>query len=770
MMRSLFTGISGLKAHQLKMDVISNNIANVNTVGYKKSRITFEDLFSQTLKYAAAPQDHRGGVNPMQVGSGVTSASIDQIFTQGSFENTGKNSDVAIDGEGFFIVDDDKGKHYTRVGNFNIDSQGYFVHTATGGKVMGWQAKKDPTTGEAYIDTNTSPGYINFIPGEKLPAKASTYMEYRSNLDKTAAGRSFPEESTLEYGDPTTGKKKLTIHYEKLDDTTWNFSIKDDQGNLIDLDPNNAGSVTTGQVTVWPDGKIKDVTVKENDANHTVVPLTNIVIWKDGNGDGIFNYTDANGDGVYDTGDTLLNGDTVQDANVDGTADTFQVVRTPSEPPKDNYWTFKDIDGKEQKLWIKYTKVDGSQFTSPTVAGAPAYDNTHSYYKWQVYDENNVLVDIDGSNGDGGSSQGDTSEDFGLVEFNKYGQIINFDAPAAGSGGPALGSGVNSFFYNNHTYNIDSTSRQMTITETGSNNYREIPIGSDSIEYQFKASTDDKLVFDEIPGAKHTTSLAVYDSLGESHELVMNFEKLSDNKWRYYASLSDDDSIVKDYLKKNPEAKAGTELTDKERNAIMDNIFRDPKYGNTRSGILVFNTLGRVDVDATRAANSAQAPAMTNTLRFQPLKANPMGVNLDFNGVTQYEYDFTTAARQQDGYPMGMLQTYTIDDNGTIRGIYSNGYKQPIGKIGLATFYNPMGLQKNGNTMWNPSANSGNPIITKPGTGRAGVMKPGVLEMSNVDLAQEFTDMIIAQRGFQANSKSITTSDQMLQELVNLKR
>lgn len=749
MMRSLFTGISGLKAHQLKMDVISNNIANVNTVGYKKSRITFQDLFSQTLKYAAAPQDGRGGVNPMQVGSGVGTASIDQIFTQGSFENTGKNSDVAIDGDGFFVVNDGVSNHYTRVGNFNIDSKGYFVHTASGAKVMGWQAKKNPDTGEAYIDTNSSINSINFIPGEKLPAKASTYMEYRSNLNKTSDGRLFPEENVLEYGDPATGKKHLTIRYEKLDENTWNFSLKDDQGNLIDLDPTNPGSVTNGQVYLWPDGKIKDVQVNG-------APVKDIMLWKD-----------TNGNGIYDAGT-----DSIQDADNDGVADVFQVVRTPSEPPKDNYWTFNDIDGKEQKLWIKYTKVDGSSlhYTAPN-----AYDNSHNYYKWQVYDKNNVLVDIDGSNGDGGSSEGDVNADFGLVEFDKYGQIVNFDAPTPGGAtSPSVGSGLNAFVYDNHNYTINNganlDTRQMTFNELGSNEYRKINIGSDSVEYQFQPSVDDKLTFDKIEGAKHSTSLAVYDSLGESHELVMNFEKLKDNKWRYHASLTDDDSIVKDYLKKNPEAQAGAELTEKERDAIMDNIFRDPKYGDTRSGILVFNTLGKVDVDATRSANGAKYPAMTNTLRFQPLKANPMGVNLDFNGVTQYEYDFTTAARQQDGHAMGMLQTYTIDDSGTIRGIYTNGFKQPIGKLALATFYNPMGMQKDGDTMWDPSANSGNPIISKPGTGRAGTMKPGELEMSNVDLSQEFTDMIIAQRGFQANSKSITTSDQMLQELVNLKR
>jgi len=518
MMRSLFTGISGLKAHQTKMDVISNNIANVNTVGYKKSRITFQDLFSQTLKYAAAPQEHKGGINPMQVGSGVTTASIDQIFTQGSFENTGKNSDVAIDGDGFFIVDDGNSKHYTRVGNFNIDSHGDMVHTATGDKIMGWQAKKDPETGEAYVDTNSSVGNINFIPGEKLPARASTYMEYRSNLNKTSDGRLFPEESTLEYGDPSAGKKDLTIRYEKLDDSTWNFSIKDDQGNLVDLDPTNAGTVTNGQVTVWPDGTIKDVTVSGN-------PVTDIMIWKD-----------TNGNGIYDAGV-----DTFQDADVDGVADVFQVVRTPSEPPKDNYWTFNDIDGKQQTLWIKYTKVDGNtlNYTLPN-----AYDSTHNYYKWQVYDENNVLVDIDGSNGDNGSSEGDINQDFGLVEFDKYGQIINFDAPTPGGGlSPSVGSGLNTFVYDNHDYTINNganlDTRQMTFNETGSSEYRKINIGSDSVEYQFQPAVEDKLSFDKISGAKHSTSLAVYDSLGEAHELIMNFEKLEDNKWRYHASLAD---------------------------------------------------------------------------------------------------------------------------------------------------------------------------------------------------------------------------------------
>ena len=128
MIRSLTSGISGLKSHQTRMDVIANNIANVNTTGYKSSKANFQDVFSQTIKPASEPGDNSGGTNPQQIGLGVGIASIGNNFTQGSIQTTGEDLDIALDGEGFFVLSDGSGTYYTRAGNFETDSAGNIVN------------------------------------------------------------------------------------------------------------------------------------------------------------------------------------------------------------------------------------------------------------------------------------------------------------------------------------------------------------------------------------------------------------------------------------------------------------------------------------------------------------------------------------------------------------------------------------------------------------------------------------------------------------------
>ena len=140
MMRALYSGVSGLKNHQTRMDVVSNNISNVNTYGFKSSRVTFQDMISQTLSGAAKPEENRGGVNPRQVGLGMTVASIDRIFTQGSLQTTGNQTDLAISGDGFFVISDGDRKYYTRAGSFGLDKNGTLVNPANGLKVQGWMA------------------------------------------------------------------------------------------------------------------------------------------------------------------------------------------------------------------------------------------------------------------------------------------------------------------------------------------------------------------------------------------------------------------------------------------------------------------------------------------------------------------------------------------------------------------------------------------------------------------------------------------------------
>ncbi len=406
MMRSLFAGVSGLRTEQVAMDVIGNNIANVNTVGFKSSRVTFRELFSQTLRGASEPTTDRGGTNPQQVGLGTALGNIDVLFTQGNLQTTGKDTDLAIQGGGFFVVKAGQNTYYTRAGAFGLDAQGYLIDPGTGYRVQGW----------------------------------------------TANGGVFPTK---------------------------------DEKNLTDL------QIPVGQ----------------------------------------------------------------------------------------------------------------------PVQAQPTANMQYSY---------------------------------------------NLDASAA-------------------------------------------------------------------TGTTYTTKRDVYDSLGTSHTVEITFTKTGNNAWSWTASVD------------------GT--------------------SGAGSGSITFDSTGKI--------TGGQTGTVTATLTNG---ANPLNVTVDFSAITQFAGPTTVEATYRDGFPMGTLQQFTIDQSGVITGVYSNGYSQPLGQVAVALFSNPSGLLKAGDNMYSSSNNSGLEQIGEPGTGGRGAVAPGTLEMSNVDLAQEFIEMITTQRGFQANSRVITTSDEMLQELANIKR
>lgn len=178
MMRSLYSGVSGLKNHQTRMDVIGNNISNVNTTGFKSGRVTFADTLSQNLSGAAAPQGGQGGTNPKQIGLGSVVSSIDTIFTDSSPQTTGVNTDLCLSGNGLFIVSSSKGTYYTRNGNFRFDKEGNYVN-ADGYFVQGWMAAKP---GEA-INTLTEPGKITIPAGKSMAGEASTVAKFTQNLN-----------------------------------------------------------------------------------------------------------------------------------------------------------------------------------------------------------------------------------------------------------------------------------------------------------------------------------------------------------------------------------------------------------------------------------------------------------------------------------------------------------------------------------------------------------------------------------------------------------
>lgn len=463
MMRSLYSGVSGLQNHQTRMDVIGNNISNVNTNGFKRGRVNFQDMISQQLSGAAKPTDELGGVNPKEVGLGMTIATIDNVFTQGNLQSTGVSTDLAIQGNGFFVMKNGEESFYTRNGSFGLDVDGTLVNPANGMRVQGWMA--DEINGQMLITTAATPEDLIIPVGSKDPAKETSNVNFACNLNKNT-----PE----------------ILEGASVDD--------------------------------------------------------------------IFKGTWATEQKIYDS------------------------------------------FGNEHMLSVSFRRVPGNP------------------NQWEA------TVQIDPDNAD-------------------YTQT-------------RVGLGTTDGMGNTFIVNFDNYGALQSVTDTAGNITN--PEGNVVVQ----------------------TSFAVADS-----------------------------------------------NTDEEGNPYRQTL-------NINLG-----TIGSFKDTITQSASKS-----------------------------------TTKAFYQDGYTMGYLDNFKIDSSGIITGVYSNGTNRTIGQIAMATFANDRGLEKAGDNTYVESNNSGMARIGESGVAGKGSLMAGALEMSNVDLSEQLTDMIVTQRGFQSNAKTIQTADTLLETVLSLKR
>ncbi len=629
MLRSMYAGVSGLKAHQVKLDVVGNNIANVNTPGFKSSRVTFKEMLTQTMRSSSRSTASRGGLNPMQVGLGVGLGSIDGDFTQGNLQPTGKSTDIAIEGNGFFVVSDGSKNLFSRAGSFYFDLDGNMVHSTTGFRAMGWMADE-----QGIMNINPSTMTPLSLGDLSMTPKASTYIEYKGNLD-----------SNKEIVDLSYGPKKMTI--SDLDGRSAQL--------YIELNKENGGGTADRVDDQWRWTAYTDITVTD--------------------GDGL----DA--DGVADPADTpiTLTGTTPVNLNAAIAAGTdFQNILEGTVVVTDTTGATVYTEG------VDYT-VDYAtgQIARTSSSNIPDGNNVHVKYSYRTR-VTDGLVTLDNT---GKVLTNGGANSFVLDITNGSGG----DAKSVTVQAPQIGQDMGGFF---------------TVTDAG--------INSGKIEGSY--------------GPSKATSYSVFDSKGNEHTINVTFVKTDSNRWDWFAEGPLD-----------PDGDAYN-LT-----------------GN--SGTIIFDATGKIVGTPTGGPIS-----------FQPVDAERMSITPDFSQITQFTGDDTAKANSADGFEAGDLDTYEIDATGTIIGYYTNGLYQPIAKLAIATFSNAAGLNRSGNTIFTESNNSGTPDYGLPGTGGRGVVSPGSLEMSNVDLAEQFTEMITAQRGFQASSKIISTADQILQDLVNLKR
>jgi flagellar hook protein FlgE len=250
MLRSLFSGISGMRAHQQMMDVTGNNIANVNTLGYKSSQAMFEDTLSQMITPAGAPQNQSGGTNPAQVGLGVRLAGINVNFGQGAAQTTGRSSDMMIQGDGFFIVKSGAESLYTRAGSFRFDANGALT-TPNGQIVQGWSAT------DGVVNTAGNPGGIKLPIGVSVAPTPTTAFTLTGNLSIEAAVGATKDIPVTVY-DSNGAATAVPVHFEKTSDTVWTMSLPDGTSQPVTFtdgkavgEPDLSGA-DTGTVTLGP--------------------------------------------------------------------------------------------------------------------------------------------------------------------------------------------------------------------------------------------------------------------------------------------------------------------------------------------------------------------------------------------------------------------------------------------------------------------------------------------------------------------------------------
>lgn len=663
MMASLYAGVSGLKNHQLKMNVIGDNIANINTIGYKPGRVNFQEALVQTFKGAGRPNAVTGGTNPLQVGLGMQVASIDNLFIQGGLETTGQITDLAIQGSGFFILGDTNGnRFYTRAGAFGFDANSNLVDPATGLFVQGKMADSS-----GVIPSLATMGNITLPFGQQDPARPTEVVTLANNLDASA----------------TDATAALT--------SAGNSGVNSAAGEAID----GVGGVHTVTITG----------VQALNASYTGTNVGN------------------DGSGGY-VGQLGLNMSLGTLGVTDFSSFGFAVDGGPTQviAGLNSSSTVQDvINGINQIQGLRAQLVAGQIEIERSKAGAPAdYSFTstvgaHNAAGATPATTGNIIGVLFGLNGTALTSAGGAATTL---------QATDSFLPDRGYGSAA----------GPITTNLGLAFDNTTGLVTGLTG-----LGGGGVEIKSSAGISatgaNPLVITTQP-TLHATSISVYDSQGGRHTMSIEFFKsIIPNRWEWQISAT------------------GTEVVTGGRTG-----FAQFNADGSLNSFDYFGGATGVTIDPRNGANAMQ-------IRFNS------GTIGEFDGLTGFASgNHTAAIIGQDGYGLGILQKVGIDESGNISGIFSNGVTRLLAQIMVADFTNQAGLRKSGRSYYQPSPNSGEAVAGVAGQTVAGSITSGALESSSVDIAQEFTSMITAQRGFQANARIITTSDNMLDELVNLKR
>ena len=872
-MRSLWSGVSGLRMHQIGMDVEGNNIANVNTSGFKYSRVNYATMFSQTKAIATRPQGDLGGQNPMQIGLGVNASSTMRVHSQGNISTTDRNYDVAINGNGFFMVSDDGGfnKYLTRDGAFLQDAAGNFVNSA-GYVVQGWN--RDPVTGR--VDTTLPVENLHWNPAMQIPANPSSQIYLNANLNSgrridadtsrpiysldsvhgyrvqgnTVTENNENDAGTTLFYTTTTNTQDVTekgIDFASVFDgeTNQSVNLREGQGfwmsfadaiyNTISsgvnaYDPNitaqNQNAIFWGDATqaanlnITINGvNIQNADIRGIDAAIAYINTftsatdtrqgTGVRAVKNANGSGIqFINTNASG-----TTDNMKNINLT--VNAGNSAGEVWQVTAVAQGGGNRTYTQQSNTGQGNALTSVWTATGGNapnQFTGPAndqvqiitahkytysstgqtlprmwdadsgqafIAGTanqpPTWDQNNpnavasqNYYNavmngslynndvrvFNSTEDLRELLQRDARfgvdfNGTGTFDLTDVNEKV-KVQVNQNGQYVisNANEVTQLAGGAAMQQNQN-----NPTPGGGIAAKNMNMYNTSYSDENGLVSTNDALNGLFSgwmgnlnAGTQNKLT-KELALSSFGTNLQIFDSLGTEHNITVQWVKQDTtldggNEWQMIIKVDEPATI--------------STRADGLNNIMVGTV----RFGN--DGSLISYDPRTINF----SGNNGSAPNQLVTLN--------LGGSGDYTGLVSNDRTSSLSKKSTDGYAAGTLrqgmENTRVDQAGNILGSFDNGVTLVLGRIAMGNVTNDSGLEDIGGNLFRISANSGDLTIGTSGTGGRGSMQTSALESSNADLSLSLTNLIVIQRGYQANSKTITTSDQLLNTLLQLKQ
>ena len=834
MLRALWAGVSGMQAHQVGLDVTSNNIANVNTTGFKSSRANFSDMLYQTQNIGSSPYGDMGGRNAYSVGLGGEVRSTSRLHVQGSTKSTGYNGDLALDGNGFFVLSGDAGKTrvFTRDGRFGFDANGNFVNSS-GYVVQGWvrnisSFERTAAVNDNVVDTTGPVTSIQIDPKLVMPARATSILKVAANL--TSADQT--DEVNFAYA---LDSKAHTVSSD-------NNVTYDSKGNRYQV-AENMGTLFTSQGQAMKLQQDQGIWVSYRDAelnftgsrspvggygnstqsvkiNGTVISFVNNssstnVSTRDAAITAINNKIDQTGVRAYANGSTGIQ--LINDNSIDGDSNTKNIrIEAASIRPPGNANAFFNtlllsqvtdsapgtpawngsaatlatgVAERVTAFRYKYTQQTNLQLTS---ANGRIFNTTEDLRRWIQYDAN-IMKNSHAFPVQQGSTyaarvDGLTAAAIGPILISTYsllpgdqGGIGGTQSPwsLAGNAGPdnpqanSAWARLNSvsvtmneygqFEITNKSDGIrdDDPSAQLNsafMPAPGNTNNLKITIAN----YQNKQTPSNVLFGQMMKGlstgnlveggsSSSTASFKVpklaltyeaYDSLGNKHNITIEFRKKSTLEWTFSLSI--------------PEPAEFVGSSGEKRNVL-------------EGGSVVFNR------------NGGLQSVQPNRFIFNPMNgaASPQQIDLDFGqnaigsdfaGLTGTGEKSDVMGGGSDGWASGVMKGYSVDQNGVMMGTFTNGKTIAIAQVAVATFDNDAGLTDEGGNLYREGPNSGQATIGRANRAGNASIKGGYYEMSTADLSEELTQLIVIQRGYQANAKSVTTADQILNTLLGLKQ